>query len=238
MKLTALFCSLVFTLGAARANSLSGVADTHANTLNNLIRRLPALSLSYEDDLEKLSAIQEQLVLHELRMRGEGLPSHIGAAFSVHYSAILSALVDDRITEDYGRELLSIHRQLLDRTYDWIRKPEQLRDEDFGVEVVDNLNHFLSELQEKAAPLAEVPHSVRTPVINGYQAWVGELLAWGEYCCGLNPGELSGISHALAELERFEGYYKEDGVLANYERENLHGRFIKMTRKTIDILRR
>lgn len=218
------------------ANSLEQVARTQERTLNDLIRELPVLSISRESELRRLSAIQELLYLHELRMRGEGLPSEMASAFSANYTAILSALVEDRITEDFGRELLSIHRQLLERTHLWMEK--RIRDEHFPEELLKNLAFFLSDLHDKAAPLHEVPPAVRTPLVNGYQAWVGELLAWGCECGNLSPGDLSHIKVKTDELERFEGYYKADGVMQPYEREQLHGRFLNLTRDTIEILGR
>ncbi len=225
--------SFVFS-GHVFANSLTEVARTQENTLNDLIRELPLLSYSREAELRRLSAIQELLYLHELKMRGEGLPPELAAAFSSNYSAIIAALVDDRINDEFGRELLSIHRQLLERTHHWLVKP--VPDEHFGGEVIENIRYFQADLEAKASPRLEVPASVRTPVINGYQVWVGELLAWGCECGNLSPGDLGRIRVKADELERFEGYYKKDGVLQPYEREQLHGRFLKLTRETIDLL--
>lgn len=227
---------ILMTLSDVCANSVEQVARTQERTLNDLIRELPVLSISRETELRRLSAIQELLYLHELKMRGEGLPAVMASAFSANYTAILSALVEDRITEDFGRDLLSIHRQLLERTHVWMGK--RVRDENFPAELQENLAFFLNDLYEKAAPLHEVPPSVRTPVINGYQAWIGELLAWGCECGNLSPGALSHIKVKTDELERFEGYYKADGVLQPYEREQLHGRFLNLTRETIEILSR
>jgi hypothetical protein len=169
-------------------------------------------------------------------MRGEGLPEEMADAFSRHYASILCALVEDRITEAVGREQLSIHRQLLARSHAWQAK--RIRDETFPEEVLANLRLFLEELEHMAVPLREVPASLRTPVINGYQAWVGELLAWGSECGTLSPGDLATIRVKSEELERFEGYYKKDGTLQPYERELLHGRFLKLTRETIQVLGR
>lgn len=218
------------------ANPAARVAATQENTLNDLIRELPILSISRETELRRLSAIQEMLYLHELRMRGEGLPPELAMAFSVNYTAIISALVEDRIPENFGRELLSIHRQLLDRSHFWVGK--RVRDENFPSEIYENLTFFLTDLKRKSISLAEVPVSIRTPVVNGYQVWVGEVLAWGCDCGTLTPGDLSRIEVKAAELERFEGYYKKDGVLQPYEREQLHGRFLKLTRETIEVLGR
>jgi hypothetical protein len=38
------------------------------------------------------------------------------------------------------------------------------------------------------------------------------------------------------ELERFEGTYTADGVMREYEREQLHDRFLKLTRETIETI--
>lgn len=73
---------------------------TNENTLNDLVRTIPYLSYFREDQLSRLSAIQEQLVVFESRMRGEGLPEPLATAFSINYAAIQQSLVDDRITED------------------------------------------------------------------------------------------------------------------------------------------
>jgi len=212
------------------------VARTNERSLNDLIRELPFLSLQLEKQLRRLSAVQEKLYLHERRMRGEGLPAELAAAFSAHYSAILEALVEDRITEEFGRELLSIHRQLLERTRLWTS--QRVRNEGFPAEVAANLDYFHGELQRHALAPEEVGAPQRTPVINGYQAWLGELIAWGGETGELAPGDLSRIRVKLDELERFEGYYKGDGVLTAHERELLHGRFLQVTRETIGVISR
>lgn len=233
MKLILALCIAAFFLTVPQIHAAEPLASTESNSLNNLIRRLPVFIRS--EELRELSVIQEHLVLFERQMRGEGLPEPIATAFSVYYSSVISALIEERITEEYGRDLLSVHRQLLDRTHVWNAK--LIRNESFGGEVVENLRYFLRELDEKAAPKVEVPPCVVTPVVNGYQVWVGELLAWGTHCCGLNPGQIRRISHNVAELERFEYYYKRDGYLNYRERELLHERFIDLTRETIDELR-
>jgi len=211
-------------------------ASTNGNTLNDLIRRLPVLSISREEELRRLSSMQEMLYLHELRMRGEGLPGEVAAVFSANYSAIISALVEDRITEDFGREMLYVHRQLIDRMHLWTGT--KVRDENFPVEVIENLNFFLTELQEHALPLVDVSPSIRTPVVNAYQAWVDELLAWGRRCGSLSAGDIDHIQVKADELERFEGYYKADGAMQGYEREQFHGRFLRLTSEMIELLAR
>ena len=236
MTLFFLVTATVVTPSLLLADPLIQVAVTQSNTLNDLIRELPVISRSRELELRRLSSIQEMLYLHELRMRGEGLSSELSMAFSNNYTAIISALVEDRISDEYGRDLLSIHRQLLERTHLWMGK--RVRDENYPSELVDNLLYFLSELNRNAVPLEQVSVSMRTPVINGYQVWVGELLALGGECGKLSPGYLSRIEVKAAELERFEGYYKKDGILQPYEREQLHGRFLKLTRETIEVLGR
>jgi len=229
MKLIHTLCIAAFCLNLSSAEAFDPTAQTNSNTLNDLVRRIPVFTRA--ENLRDLSAIQEILVLHERQMRGEGLPEPIGTAFAIYYSSVISALIDERITEDYGRDLLSVHRQLLCRTRDWYAR--RVRDEAFGLEVVENLRFFVIELDRNAAPLDEVPPSVVTPVVNGYQVWVGELLAWGSDCNGLTPGQLRRIQHNVSELERFEFYYKRDGILNFRERQLLHERFINVTRETI-----
>mgnify|MGYP001417970526 CR=1 FL=1 len=212
------------------------VSQTNANTLNDLLREVPLLSTSWDDQIRRLSAIQEQLSLHERRMRGEGLPVEMAVLFSENYSSILSALVEDRISEEAGRELLSLHRQLIEHTHTWLAKP--VHDERYPLQLAANVAYFRSELDRSSIPLAEVSDRLRTPVINGYQAWVGELISWGEAGGELAPGEISRLRTKLADLERFERYYKQDGVLQPYERELLHGRFVKLARETITTVSR
>jgi len=238
MRMLLLFSTITALMipPTVRADPAEWAAATNGNTLNDLIRRLPVLSTTREAELRKLSSIQEMLYLHELRMRGEGLPAEVAAVLSMNYGAIISALVEDRITEDFGREMLHIHRQIVDRMHEWTGK--KIRDENFPIEVVENLSFFLAELEEIALSLAEVSPSLRTPVVNGYQVWVGELLAWGCHCGVLSPGQIGRIQVRADELERFEGYYKADGVMQEYERELLHGRFLKLTRETIEIISR
>lgn len=212
------------------------VSQTSGNTLNDLLREVPLLVTSWDDQIRRLSAIQEQIYLHERKMRGEGLPEEMAAPFSENYSAILAALVEDRITEECGRELLSVHRQLIDYTRVWLGK--RGRDERYPRQLEENVAFFRSELERCSIPLAEVPDQLRTPVINGYQAWVGELIAWGEACGELAPGEISRLRSKAGDLERFERYYKRDGALQPYERELLHGRFVRLARETIETVSR
>lgn len=207
------------------------VSQTHANTLNDLLREIPLVVTSWDSQIRRLSAIQEQLYLHERRMRGEGLPPEMATIFSENYSSILTALVQDQLTEDYGRELLSIHRQLLDHTREWLGK--RVRDAQYPEQLAANLAYFRSELDRHAIPLEEVPEQLRTPVINGYQVWAAELLHWAEASAQFAPGEIKGIGTKLDDLERFERYYKRDGVLQRNERDLLHGRFVRLARETI-----
>jgi hypothetical protein len=199
--------------------------------LNDLLRDIPFLSTSWARQIRRLSSVQEQLHLHERRMRGEGLPSEMAAIFSENYSAILTALVQDRITEEYGRELLSVHRQLIDHTRAWLGK--RVRDEGYPAQLEANVAYFRSELERYTIPLEDVPDQLRTPVINGYQVWAGELLYWAGSSGELASGEVNHLRVKLDELERFERLYKEDGALQPYEREILHERFVKLTRETI-----
>lgn len=225
---------LLFSTSSLWAEHGSTVSRTNGNTLNDLVREVAILSPSWERQLRQLSSIQEQLYLFEREMRGEGLAQPLAEAFSIHYSAIVSAMVDDRISEDYGRDLLSVHRQLLARTQEWSRK--RVRDEAFSGEVINNLYFFLTELKENSLPLAQVPSSLRSPVVNGYQVWLGELIAWGSASGRLSPGALGRLQRQLEELERFEFYYKRDGILNAVERELLHERFLTATRAVNDIL--
>lgn len=225
---------LLFLVGSLQAEHGWSVSRTNGNTLNDLVRELPILSPSWERQLRQLSSIQEQLYLFEREMRGEGLAQPLAAAFSIHYSAIVNAMVEDRISGEYGRDLLSVHRQLLTRTREWSQK--RVRDEAFAGEVINNLYFFLTELQENSLDPGLVEASLRTPVVNGYQVWLGELIAWGGECGHLSPGARGRLQRELEELERFEFYYKRDGILNAAERELLHERFLKVTRDAIDIL--
>jgi hypothetical protein len=212
------------------------VSQTNGNVLNDLLREIPFLATSWDRQIRRLSSVQEQLHLHELRMRGEGLPAEMAALFSENYSSILTALVQDRITEEYGRELLSVHRQLIDHTRSWLGK--RVRDEGYPEQLRANVAYFRSELDRYTIPLEDVPAQLRTPVINGYQIWAGELLYWAENSGELASGEVSRLRTKLDALERFERFYKEDGVLAPNERELLHGRFVKLTQDTIQTVLR
>jgi hypothetical protein len=212
------------------------VSRSNENTLNDLIREVPAISPSWEKQLRKLSAIQEQLYLHERKMRGEALPNEMAAMFSENYSAILTALVEDRISAEQGREMLSVHRQMLERARVWLTK--KVRDEDYPDDLAEEIASLRSDLDRHAVALADVPDNLRTPLINGYQVWVGELLSWSEETGGLNAGEISRIQVKAADLERFEGYFKNDGKLQAFEREQLHGRFIQLARETIETIAR
>ncbi len=220
----------------AFADSAVRVARTQENSLNDLVRELPLTTGSWKEQLRRRSAIQERLYLHELRMRGEGLPFELAMMFSANYSAILSALVEDRITEDFGREMLSVHRQLLERTRLWTAK--RVRDEDFPKELADNVAYFRAELERQALPLEQVSENLRTPIVNGFEAWVGELIAWGESSGGLAPGRIARLRSKLAELERFERLYKADGVLQPFEREKLHERLLDQALEVVEVVSR
>lgn len=235
MKLPALLLPLLFiSVLDSKADSFFEIARTDRNTLNDLLEEVPLYSLNREKELRRLSAVQEQLVVFEEEMRGDALPEPLSSAFSIYYSAILTALVDDRISEEEGRDALFVHRQMLRRTHQWMNR--RVRDEKFPEKVIQNLHYFLTELEANAKPRHSVSPDVRTPVINGYQFWVGELLAWGESCGHLNPGQLSRISIALGNLERIECLYKRDGILYRHERDDLHRRFIDLTRFTIELV--
>ncbi|MBU6180582.1 MAG: hypothetical protein KGR69_13025, partial [Verrucomicrobia bacterium] len=96
-----------------------------------------------------------------------------------------------------------------------------------------NLAYFRSELDRRAIPLEEVSEQLRTPVINGYQVWAAELIHWAEASGQFASGEIMGVRTKLADLERFERFYKRDGVLQRNERDLLHGRFVRLARETI-----
>ena len=234
IRIATLFLLSFAITGFLRADPFLEVSRTNENTLNDLIREVSILSPSRERELRELSSIQEQLYLYEREMRGEGLPQPLAKAFSIHYEAIVNALVEDRITDEYGRDLLSVHRQLLERSQLWTGK--KIRDEGFPEQVINNLHFFLLELKENSLPLFEVSPSVRTPVINGYQVWLGELVAWGSECNHLSPGIRGRIMREIQILENFETAVKRDGVLNRTERELLHERFLNLSRDTIDLL--
>ena len=92
------------------------------------------------------------------------------------------------------------------------------------------------EMAERKTPVYEVPISTRTPLINGYQVWVGELLAWGCEGGGLTVGQRTRIQVSLDQLEYFERVYKKDGRLLPTERDNLHGRLLSLTSRTMEQL--
>lgn len=212
-----------------------GVSQSHDSTLNDLLRRLPRLGRGYEESLAGLGAIQEQMLIHERKMRGEGLPESLGRQFAANYEAIVTAVVDDRITMAYGRELLRLHRELLSRVCQWQRR--QARDPEYGKAIDLALKEIGEELSAHAEPLSVVPTCVRTPMIKGHQIWVEELLYFGHHCRSLSRGDLGRIRLMAARLERFAGYYKRDGHLTGKERENLHERLIELNRELVDALR-
>ena len=212
-----------------------GVAHTHDSALNDLIHRLPIISRRQEEELAGLSAVQEQMILHERLMRGEGLPETHREIFSATYDAIVTAIVDDRITMQYGRELLCLHRQLIDRASFWQHAPHP--DERYGEVIVLALEEIQDELGVNSEPLSVIPYCVRTPVVKGHLLWVEELMQWGAGCYVLSRGEISRLRLLAARLERFESYYKRDGHLSFRERELLHDRLIDQNRALIDALR-
>lgn len=226
----------IITVSSSDGASLYDVATTNHPSLNDLIRRIPLTSRSRERQCREFSAIQEMLLVHEQRMRGAGLPPVMEGAFAINYSAIIKALVNDEISDDYGRDLLSLHRQMLKRSYQWAARRN--RDPNFPEEVVNNIYHFQEEMAERKKPVYTVHPSLRTPLINGYQVWVGELLAWGCEDGGLTPGQRSRIQVSLDQLEYFECLYKRDGRLMPNERANLHERLLTLTRRTIEQLSR
>lgn len=212
------------------------MAFTHEPTLNDLIRRIPVNSLLAEKGLAELSAIQELLLVHESKMRGEGLPPLQRAHFAANYAAILSALIEERITEEFGREQLDIHRRLLDLAYEWASMKQP--DPEYGELLIEGLKETAEDLRKGAEPLSAIPDSVRTPLINGHQIWVEELLVWGCHFRNLTAGDRSRLSLMLSRLQRFERYYKKDLRLTEWERESLHRRLIELNREVIKSLER
>jgi hypothetical protein len=220
-----------------QADGFVGVATTQESALNDLVRRLPIISRAYEQDLAGLSAIQEMMLVHERRMRGEGLPTNLQKLFSDSYSAIVTAIVDDRITMCYGRELLDVHRQLLGRAFAWNKTP--VKNADYGEVLALAINEMGEELATNAEPLATVPECVRTPAVKGHLLWIEEFFQASG--CGrpfISRGRMGNLRLMAQRLERFEGYYKRDLHLTRIERENLHARLIELNRELIDTLRR
>lgn len=227
LSLTVLAFSLLLAV-SARAQSTDLIARTNQPTLNDLIRPIPIRSWRMEEQLASLSAIQEQVVLHERKMRGEGLPPVQRAHFSANYSSILNALIDDRITEQYGRDLLDVHRQLVCKARAWSSQPHP--EEQYGRMLIEGLKELAAELSRNAEPLSVIPDTVRTPMINGNQLWIEELLIWGSHCNRLSPGDLGRLGVRLSRLEQDERNFKRDGYLSERERERLHARLIDLQR--------
>lgn len=222
--------------GSLVAESYLQVARTQENALNDLVRELPLATGSWREQLRRRSALQEQLYLHELRMRGEGLPQPLAARFSSNYSTILAALVEDRLSEDEGRQFLSRHRRLLAAVREGLRvarDPDHLREE-FALK----LEALYGEIVQRTLSMEEVPETLRTPVVNGFEAWLGELLAWAESGKHLAGGRLARLHTKLADLERFEQIYKADGVLQKFEREKLHERLLDLALEVVEVVSR
>lgn len=233
-------CSLIaVAAGGSFSGSLfaadlggNGLAATNESTLNDLIRRIPIRSPMRERQLAGLSAAQEQVLIHERRMCGEGLPLVQSQQFSATYSMIVSAIVDERISRPDGRALLDGHRLLIERAYSWasLAKPDPA----YG----ENLNQSLEALRQvvvqKSVPLGERSPAALTPLVNGQLLWIEEMLIWGGHCRFISIGELSKIGRQAQRLERFESYYKRDGVLTTRERSELHRRMIEIHRTTVD----
>ncbi len=236
--LALLFGAILSPVISEDSTAIPESARTQANALNDLVRELPLTAGSWMDQLRRRSAIQEQLHLHELKTRGEGLPTEMAQKFSENYCAILTALVEDRLEEQSGRELLAEHRRLLSLARQWIARSERLRNPSFPDWLSENLLRLQADREQRSLPLDQVPDDMRTPVVNGYQAWVGELIAWGEASGRLTGGDLSRLRTKLAELERFESLYKADGRLLPNEREKLHGRLISQAVDIVTVVSR
>ncbi len=212
--------------------NLLSLSTTHHGTLNDLIRRLPLQSHLRDRELAGLGAAQELAVLHERQMSGEGLPTALAVTFSGNYAAILSALVDERISRSFGRGLLDTHRELLVDASRWATLVNA--DPVYGENLVESLLEQRALLEQRSIPLLEIPIAARTPILNGHRVWIVELLIWGGQCHYVNRGELRRIALLAQRLERFEGYYKRDGFLSERERSQLHERLIELQRETID----
>jgi hypothetical protein len=212
------------------------VSRTNRWTLNDLVRDLPPISPSRDRELRRLSALQEGLYLHEQRMRGEGLPPALQQTFQANYKTVVEAVVADRLPLAEGLEYLSVHRQLLQRTHRWLQS--KVRDERFAGEVVANLDYFARELCDRSLCPSQVPESLRTPLLNGYQIWLAELVAWGKESGHLSPGASGRIEVAARRLELFERQCKADGQLTRRERELLHGRLVDLARETMRVATR
>ena len=233
---TSLLAILLLTGARAQAQSTDLIARTHEPTLNDVVRRIPIQSRRMEQNLAVLSAFQEEVILHERKMRGEGLPAVQRAHISANYSSILNALIDDRITEQYGRDLLNVHRQLVCKAYTWSSQKDP--DEEYGRVLIDGLKEVGAELSAHAEPLSVIPDGVRTPMVNGHQLWVEELLVWGNNCYRLSAGDLGRVGVRAERLERDERAFKRDGVVTRRERERLHARLIDLQRTVTEVLER
>ena len=212
--------------------NLLALATTNESTLNDLIRRVPIQSRMRERELAGLSAAQEQVLIHERKMRGEGLPLAQNQQFAATYSMIVSAIVNERISRPDGRALLDAHRGLLQEACAWACKTNP--DPAFGKELNQGLEALRQMVSAKALPLCDLSPAALTPLVNGQLLWVEEMLIWGGHCRFISIAELGKIGRMAQRLERFEGYYKADGVLTTRERYNLHKRMIEIHRATID----
>ena len=159
LPLFAAFLAAATALPPVQASTDSirlGTTDT--STLNDLIRRIPIQSRHRERELSGLSAVQEQIILHERRMCGEGLPPALQAQFATNYKAIISAVIDERLSREDGRALFDRHRVLLDQAVRWasLAKPDPA----FGETLIASLQ------AEQATLLARSrPAMMRTPCI-------------------------------------------------------------------------
>lgn len=226
----------VVSISVSRADFDALAGQTQRNTLHDLLGRVTYIPVPPQKDLVKLSRIQEELLVFERRMNGEGLPPVFEKAFSVFYCAVRDAIVEERIDDAYGQDLLSVHRQLLERTHLW--QAQRNPDPEFGKEMLRNLLHFVRELDANSRKDSEISYSEKTPLINGYQVWLGELIAWGCECNGLNAGLVSRLRVQARNLEHFEEIYKRDGHLCPNERDHLHKQLLRVSEETFKILRR
>ena len=212
--------------------NLLALANTNESTLNDLIRRVPIQSRMRERELAGLSAAQEQVLVHERKMRGEGLPLAQQHQFAATYSTIVSAIVSERVSRPDGRALLDAHRGLLREACAWacLAKPDPA----FGEKLNQGMEALRQMVAVKSVPLCDRSPAALTPLVNGQLLWVEEMLIWGGQCRFISIAELGKIGRMAQRLERFEGYYKADGILTARERYNLHERLIEIHRTTID----
>lgn|GEM_PF-885720 len=129
-----------------------------------------------------------------------------------------------------------MHRRLLEKAHKW--QETRNSDLELGKEMLQKLVHSVRELDSNSRKDSEIFLSENTSLINGYRVWLGELIARGCECKGLNSGLRSRLEVQLRNLEHYEELYKSDRHLWSNEREHLHKQFLRLTQETLAILRR